>query len=245
MNRAMFRSVETALGFLTVFKVRNLPLGDMAEVGKSAWVFPLVGALIGLILTGTYYALSTVLPSFLTAILTVGLWIFLTGGLHLDGWTDCWDALATSVSPERRYEILKDPRLGTFGAVALMILLAVKTSALACENFPPSMIFLAPIVSRGVMVTVSYRGRTSIDGMAAAFISALSSRSVLVAGILGFTPALLWGMSGVAALGFAYLGSLWFKRLVESRLSTFNGDAIGAICEFSEAIILLVACIKW
>ncbi|MBI5248615.1 MAG: adenosylcobinamide-GDP ribazoletransferase, partial [Desulfomonile tiedjei] len=144
----MLRPLDIALGFLTVFKVRVEPAPELQEVGRSSWCFPLVGALIGALLVGLHLILSGHLPVFLVAVLTIGLWIFLTGGLHLDGWTDCWDALAASVNPDRRMQILKDSRMGTFGALGLILLLAVKTGSLAREDLSLPVLFAAPVIGR-------------------------------------------------------------------------------------------------
>jgi len=242
----MIKSFQTVLGFLSVFKVSARPTGDLAQVGAAAWAFPLVGAILGTILVIAYDVLGIFFPPFVTAIFVVALWIFLTGGLHLDGWADCWDAMAASVSPERRNDILKDSRLGTFGAVALVVLIGLKISTLAVENFSQTMLFLAPVIGRSMMVIVSYKVQCSNAGMAESFVSSLDKNSVITASVIGIGGSLLLaGFFGLAVITCAYIGSLCFKRLAESRLTLFNGDVIGSICEFSEVLVLLIGCAKW
>lgn len=237
----MIRAISTALGFLTVFKISLDPPPDMTEVGKRAWAFPIVGALLGSLLVLAQWILVAHFPSVIAAILTVGLWVFLTGGLHLDGWTDCWDALAAAVSPERRIEILKDSRLGTFGTLALILLVGLKVAAVCRPDFPLIMLFLAPVIGRGMMVAAArgsgYRG----EGMGAQFFRALESKTTQWALVFGLVPALLGGWSGLAAAGMAYLGAVWFRRLAEHRLGIVNGDVLGAVCELSETIVLVMA----
>jgi len=239
----MLRSITIAIQFLTIFKVRLDPAADLRETGRSAWAFPIVGAFIGLLLVIAYSALSSHLPSSLLAILVIGLWVVLTGGLHIDGWTDCWDALAAAVTPERRFEILKDSRLGTFGAVALILLLVVKIAAVAQAEFPLMMLFLAPIIARGLMVVTVYGSDPRGAGMAAQFLSGVDRRVVRWVGILGLGPALLAGWMGICALVVAYLGAVCFRRFAEARLGIVNGDVIGAICELAEGLVLLTACV--
>jgi adenosylcobinamide-GDP ribazoletransferase len=240
----MLKTLETALGFLTVFKTRSGPTADLAEVGRSAWVFPLVGAIIGALLVIADLILSAHFPPFVTAIVTVGLWIVLTGGLHLDGWTDCWDALAASVTPEQRFIIMKDSRLGTFGAVALILLLAAKVATVAAEDLPVSALFLAPVVGRGIMVLAAYGSRHRGEGMGALFLSGLDRGTARRAALLGLVPAVILGWTGILAAAGAYLGAVWFRRFADSRLQTINGDVLGGICEFSETLFLLIACIR-
>ncbi len=241
----MLRPFEIALQFLTTFKVRVDPAPSLLEVGQSAWAFPLVGAVIGAILTGAYVLLAGHLPPILCAVVVVALWAVITGGLHLDGWTDCWDALPASVTPERRLEILKDSRLGTFGALGLFLLLIVKVGALAQTDFRPFMLFLAPVASRAIMVLAVYRSPHRVEGMAALFLPGMNSRVVTWAAIIGLVLALIGGWHAIVAVGGAYVGALLFRRFAESRLSAINGDVIGAICELSEALVLLIACVSW
>lgn len=221
------------------------PRPDLVEVGRAAWVFPLVAAMMGAVLSISHYVLVSCFPAALAAVLVVAIWVILTGGLHLDGWTDCWDALAASVSTERRYEILKDSRLGTFGAAALAGLLAVKVTALAGSDSPGMILFVAPIIGRGVMVMAGSRGRHHGEGMASLFLSGLDSTVVSRTTVMVAVAAILAGWTGVVALGVAYGGAAWFRRFAESRLSMVNGDVLGGMCELSEALVLIVGSLRW
>jgi len=241
----MIRAISTAIGFLTVVKIRLDPPPDMTEVGGSAWAFPVVGAVLGIVLVIAQWILVAHVPPFVAAVLVVGLWVFLTGGLHLDGWTDCWDALAAAVSPERRIEILKDSRLGTFGGLALVLLIGIKTAALAAPDFPILILFLAPIIGRATMVMAGSGAQYRGQGMGAQFFAGMDRRIAQWAAFFGFAAALLGGLTGLVALGLAYLGAVWFRRLAEHRLGTVNGDVLGAMCERSETIVLVTACFRW
>jgi adenosylcobinamide-GDP ribazoletransferase len=241
----MLRPLEIAVGFLTVFKVRVEPYPTLQEVGGTAWAFPVVGALLGILLVVFRLLLSNHLPMFLNAILVVGLWIFLSGGLHLDGWTDCWDALPASVSPERRFEILKDSRLGTFGALGLILLLAVKAGSLASDDLSLAVLFAAPVIGRGFMVYAMYGSRHRGDGMAALFLAGVDVGSARWALILAAVTAILAGWAGLVSAAVAYAAAVWFRRFAESRLPAINGDVMGAVCEVSETVFLLAASFKW
>lgn len=221
------------------------PIPSMDEVGRSAWAFPLVGALLGLILLVARSVVGEHFPAPVSGLLVVIVWVVITGGLHLDGWTDCWDSLAASVSRERRREILKDSRLGTFGALGLMLLVALKVAAIAGPDFRVGALLVAPVVGRAMMVVASFGARHGGVGMAAAFLSGMDQRSVTWAWILALGIGLTAGMIGIAAVGCSYLGALAFRRFAESRLGNVNGDVIGAMCELSETIVLLVFCVKW
>lgn len=239
----MLRSFQIAFGFLTIFQVRLDPIPDMCEVGRAAWAFPMVGALLGVLIATLNSLLTAWFPVPVAAIMVVGTWIVLSGGLHLDGWCDCWDALAASVPPQRRLEILKDSRMGTFGALALILLLALKISAVA-SGLSATILILAPMLSRSLMVWTAARTSPRGEGMGAMFFQGLDRAATTKALAISVIPAVIAGWTGLAAAGVALLAATWFMRFAEARLETVNGDVLGAVCELSETVVLVVACTR-
>ncbi|MGC8907925.1 MAG: adenosylcobinamide-GDP ribazoletransferase [Desulfomonilaceae bacterium] len=239
----MVRAILEAMGFLTVLRVRELDQDSFARLGQSAWAFPLVGAVIGVILVAVYHLLHGVFPPLVRAAVIVTMWIFLTGGLHIDGWVDCWDSLAAPAPPQDRLVIMKDSRIGTFGAIALVSLFTLKMGALAYDAFPSRMLFLAPVAGRGIMLLAAFRSPHVGKGMAATLIESLSSRAVTGALAITAIVALSTGFLGALATLCAYAGAVWFKRFALKRLNVVTGDVIGATCELSECFIVVVAAI--
>jgi adenosylcobinamide-GDP ribazoletransferase len=94
------------------------------------------------------------------------------------------------------------------------------------------------------MVLSAYKVEHRGDGMGARFLSEIDERAVKWAAIIGLVPAILAGWTGIWAAAGGYFGAMCFRRFAESRLGTVNGDVIGAICELTEALVLLIACIK-
>lgn len=241
----MVRAFFDAMGFLTVFKVGELDEGSFARLGKSCWAFPVVGAVIGMILVSVHHVLHGVFPSLMQAAVIVTLWILLTGGLHIDGWVDCWDSLGAPVPPQDRLVIMKDPRIGTFGAIALVSLFTWKMAALASDMFPARMLFLAPVAARTVMLLVAFRAPHIGKGMPAELIASLSPRALMEALAISAIVVLCAGFLGVLAVVCAYVAATWFKRFAIKRLTVITGDVVGATCELSECVILLVASIGY
>ncbi|WP_058303214.1 adenosylcobinamide-GDP ribazoletransferase [Gorillibacterium timonense] len=97
---------------------------------QSVLFYPAVGGVIGLLLGLFAYAAGHLLPLGPAAVLTLILWVLLTGGLHLDGWMDAADGLMSHRSPERMLEIMKDSRVGAMGVMAAILLLLAKASFL-------------------------------------------------------------------------------------------------------------------
>src|SRR5919109_1456792 len=101
--------LRTALGLLTILPVCY----DAQRISARAlaW-YPLIGLLMGVVLVAARELTRFVLPDLVATVLVVALWVVITGGLHLDGFSDACDALFAAATHERRLEILHDVHLG-------------------------------------------------------------------------------------------------------------------------------------
>ena len=119
-------SLRMAFGFLTVLPIPQKKEFNNRDFGWSALFYPLVGAFIGAVTGYACRFLCGIFQRPLGAFLTLVVWIFLSGGLHWDGLADCFDGFCCSTSAERRLQIMKDSRLGTYGALGVFCALIVK-----------------------------------------------------------------------------------------------------------------------
>lgn len=115
-----------AVALLTIVPIRRA----LNFNARAFTFFPLVGALIGVVLTTAFLILRLVFPPLVTAAVIVTFWALLTGALHLDGVSDAFDGLLAATTRERRLEILKDVHVGAFGATGLVLVLLLKFAAL-------------------------------------------------------------------------------------------------------------------
>jgi adenosylcobinamide-GDP ribazoletransferase len=218
--------------------------------------YPLTGALIGSVLAGLAFLIGqTSLPEtapLLPAALILAAWAGITGGLHLDGWADCCDALFVPASRERRLEILHDPRLGSFGGIGLAVLLLVKLAAIQGVMASParlSILVIVPTVARWALVLAAQAFPLARpDGMAATFRRGLGAREVIIATatvLLVAAAAALTGSRGLAALVAAPLAMLVVASLAAGRLGGLTGDVYGAIVEAAETTSLVVLCLGY
>jgi adenosylcobinamide-GDP ribazoletransferase len=243
-----------AIGLLTVLPVRP-PWDERTVPGRAMAFYPLVGALIGGGLVGLAYILSiSRLPEvapLLPAALILAAWTAITGGLHLDGWADCCDALFVPVNRERRLEILHDPRLGSFGCIGLVLLLLVKLAALqGIVSSPVRLLALiaVPAAARAVLVIAARAFPLARpEGMAAHFRRGLGVREVAVAVVTAALVAALIGTQtgwrGLIPLIAAPLAMLVMARLATARLGGLTGDVYGAIVELAETAALVAVCL--
>jgi adenosylcobinamide-GDP ribazoletransferase len=232
------KNLALAFGFLTTLPIR-VPDSQPGDLGRAAGWFPLVGLVVGAILAFVQAGLSHVFSPLLTAALVVASWALLTGGLHLDGLADCGDGLLAAASPERRLEIMRDPRLGTFGGATLMMHLLLKTLAVAAL---PSIValLLAPAIARWLILIVATQPSARPGGLGAAFAQGLDRSQYVVAAIVPIGLIVLGGWLGVIAAVLAHLAAFGLIRLARTRLGGVTGDVFGLTVETTELITLLV-----
>lgn len=233
--------MRRALGFLT-------PIGGASTPTPAAlpW-FPVVGALVGLVVGEVWWAASRWWAPPVAAVLAVLADLVLTGMLHLDGLADAADGLLPPVSPERRLEIMRDPRSGSFGVAAVVVVLLLRAAVLASLTpTPTTPLVIAALwaMARTAMavtaVAVPYARQ---QGLAGAFIGgslipvlAVAVPLVVVLAALGTDPHVR-GLLAVAGGALAAAAVVTFAR---SRLGGFTGDVLGACGVVGETVGLVV-----
>jgi adenosylcobinamide-GDP ribazoletransferase len=245
------RALAHAFSLLTVIPIRSDWSGE-ASLGRAMAAFPLVGAALGAVSLGAAWLLCR--PALPSAALLVGAALLLavgeglTGFLHLDGWADCCDALLPPVEGSRRFEILKDPRLGSFGVAGIALLLLVKAAAIAALLAPGAGLrALLPFV--GVPAIARFTpvaGAAALPlaragGMAAAFRKGLGAPQVVAAGLTAAAAAALLGWRGAVVAGTSLAAAALVGVLAWRRLGGATGDVYGAMVEIAEAAGLAAA----
>lgn len=234
------RTLRIAFGLMTTLPVRLPEDWSAGDSGRAAVWYPLVGLTIGALTWLVWKGSTFLFPPLVTGIVTLLVWVILTGGLHLDGLADCCDGLFASVSPARRLEILKDPHVGAFGMIGLILILFLKAAALASLTHVSSFgILLAASLARWCILPAGLLPRARSSGMASDFAAGFQHSFIVWSAIIPLTLATLLGLRGilasVAGLGAAVL-VLWLAR---SRIGGVTGDVFGMLVEIVEAVILL------
>jgi adenosylcobinamide-GDP ribazoletransferase len=232
---SFWRDLRAAFAFLTI-----LPVGWPSDVkpGRSFAYYPLVGLAIGAVTSAV--ASAGVFAPDLTAFLALLTWIVLTGGLHLDGWADSCDGLLATAEPERRLEIMKDPRTGSWAVIGLIVLLLGKWVAL--REMSPVLLILPPVMGRWAMVlaVASFRyGRAA--GLGSYFRAGFGRLQLVFASLCAVAIALAFGWPAllviiVPPVTVTAAGS-WATHRLGGGLT---GDVYGALCELTELMCLFV-----
>lgn len=250
--RSAARSLRASVALLTRVPVGGFPYSD-AELAWSSAHLPLVGALLGALLS-LVFQLTSRGGSFLAASLVVATSLLLTGALHEDGLADTADALGGGATRTRVFEILKDSRIGAFGAAALTSSLLVRVSALqALPDCAPLALVLAQSLSRVVPVFLlaslpyvsaaerSKSGPHTRVGAAQVSVAALWCIAILA---VLFSRGLTFG-EGAAAVLITALCGVFLGARFSARAGGVTGDFLGASQQVTEcACLVLLALLR-
>lgn len=243
-----------ALQFLTRAPVR-LAHFEAGWVNESARHFPLVGAVVGALGAAVLWAAAAIWSVPVAVALSIAATVLFTGAFHEDGVADTCDGLGGAVSREKALAIMKDSRLGTYGALGLMLTLGLKASALwslAAESvaLAAGASIVAHVASRSCAVTVMaalpYAGDVELSKAPAAARASQPAALVALAWAALFAlvawlamPAALSPSRIALALAAAGAATLVCAMRLRGRLGGSTGDGLGAVQQCSEVAAYL------
>jgi adenosylcobinamide-GDP ribazoletransferase len=236
------RALALAGAFLTRLPIPLAPQATPRRLAAALRYLPLVGILIGA--TGALALLlaAQALPAVPAVLLSIAATVALTGALHEDGLADTLDGLGAA-DPDRALAIMRDSRLGTYGALGLGLTLAAKASALAA--MPVALAAAALVAGHAasrlsavaVVATSRYARDAGTGGFTAAGVSRRALALATVVGAVALAAAVPFTGPGAALAGIVGLvaGHLLARALFERRLGGYTGDCLGATQQLSEA----------
>jgi len=244
MMRRQLKLFLCAVQFLTRLPVPSFADFESAWITRSARYFPLVGILVGAASAGVLLAAGQLWSGAVPALLAVAAGVLITGGFHEDGLADTADGLGGGQTPERRLEIMKDSRVGTYGVLTLVLVLALKVAALAA--LPLATAALALVAAHGAgrvaAVVVMVAGRHVSDPQSAKYKPTpdeVRPAELAIAALLGLWPLALLGGAGLmgaaVGAGLAALLALTARRLIGGH----TGDVLGGVEQACELGVLL------
>jgi adenosylcobinamide-GDP ribazoletransferase len=246
MPASSVRATVGALTFLT-----RVPLGravalDAGDVARGVVLFPVVGAGVGALAGVVAVLLHPWLPAFLAAAIALAVAVLVTGAMHVDALADTLDA-AGAATRERALEIMRDPRIGTFGAAAIALDLLIKAGAIATlldRGGALAALVAAGAVSRAASAPLAAllaypRAGGGPGSVLTGRVSRLGATvSVLLAVCIAVSVA---GVSGAAAAATAAFVTTCLGFVYLRWLGGATGDCLGAATELSETAALVVA----
>ncbi|MGF1756316.1 adenosylcobinamide-GDP ribazoletransferase [Vibrio makurazakiensis] len=224
----------------------STPYSD-ERMNRAGRYFSLVGLVIGALCTGVYWLLSQVFSAEITIFLTMAFSLMLTGAFHEDGLTDMADGIGGGMTTERRLTIMKDSRIGTYGAATLTMALFGKWLLLTELSGITSMYYVLLVgygLSRAVAASLIYDMPYVSDldtSKSKPLANKQTTGELIFLMVVGLTPALMMGLNVLITLTLlALVFRITFKHWLLKRLGGFTGDCLGAAQQLMELAIYLV-----
>lgn len=230
------------LSFFSTIPVKNYEFIE-SELGKGIRLLPLVGLLFGMLVGFSKILLSGFIENEVIAFFLLLIYVFLTGGLHLDGVADTCDGIFSHRSKERILEIMKDSRIGSFGVLSLILLLLGDWLFLSKSSY--FVIFLFPIIGRLIaLFTCRISTYARENGFGSEFIKeAKTTKSLIVlisiTFIISVSAILLHQNQVILSLIATFLLLYWIIKRIIRKLEGITGDIIGFSIELSQLVFLI------
>jgi adenosylcobinamide-GDP ribazoletransferase len=240
-----------ALGFFTRIPVPNFADFQESDLNYSAKYFPLIGIIVGLVGAGIFALSAQFLPQNVAVLISMASTVYLTGAFHEDGLADSADGLGGGWQREQILTIMQDSRLGTYGAVALFLMLFTKfqlLNSLHSYLVPFALIAghaLSRLVAVYIMTSLSY---TKPAGKAKPLATKISALDLVVANVFGLLPflaiiALLVINNHALEISVKFvlmalipvlLSWIWWRHKIHKWLGGYTGDTLGAMQQIAE-----------
>lgn len=240
------------LQFMTRIPI-NIDVGIDEDFHKSITYFPLVGFVLGILLFLIGIVSMKIFDPFITAIIITLSSVVLTGGLHIDGLGDTFDAIYSYRDKEKMLEIMKDSRLGTNSLLAIMFVMLLKIGfiySIINQGFMWMIIFM-PIIGRLGMIRLTYKTVSPrAKGMGNLFIGKSTTSMFITAitytiAIIALISKLMFNSSTILLLKIlisiviVIIFNQMFKQHIYKKIDGVTGDILGCSVELGEVIYLL------
>jgi adenosylcobinamide-GDP ribazoletransferase len=239
------RAVWAAAMFFTRLPLPSLPVLLPEDERRATGWWPLIGIGVGALVVGAWWLAAHVLPGGVAVGLGLATGMLFTGAMHEDGFADICDGFGGGRTHERVLEIMRDSRVGAYGAVGIVMLLGLKWQAMAA--LPPALLPAAVIVahalSRGAALAMTAAlPYARSDGRPAQRMTGVSGTRLAASAVVALAPLLLLPLTARAACLAVTVATwagcaLWFRR----RLDGYTGDCLGAMQQIAEVAILIAA----
>lgn len=236
-----------ALQFFTRIPIPRWVGFEPEWLNHASRYYPLVGLVVGAIGAASYALAACYLPAIVAAVIATAATIYVTGAFHEDGFADACDGLGGGLTRERTLEIMTDSRVGAYGAIGVVCMLALKITTLSC--LPPLAAIgalllahpLSRLASSGLIWKMEY---ARSQGKAKPLAIRMSNAEFAIATAGALVPAVILVACGlvtlaalVVAIAAAALAALWMARLLARRLGGYTGDCLGATQQLAEVAI--------
>lgn len=241
-----YRSIQPIMSFLTIIPGSKSLSNDLNSVANSMHYFPLVGALIGVIVGGFAYLISLYLQPLIVGFLITAMLALITGLHHTDALADFTDGLMKRGEKITKRNAMRDPAVGSAGVTAIVLYVAGMIIALSSFHHGVklfSSILAAEVIAKFVMVMQAHRGNSAWEGISSPFTSAMKSKKkIIIATITSIVVIWFSGTSyfGLVALTISLVAGAFIQYLSNRVFGGISGDVMGASNEITRLCSLMV-----
>jgi adenosylcobinamide-GDP ribazoletransferase len=249
----MLKEIKSLFSFLTIIPL-SMDEDMLTDAAKSMFLFPLIGAFIGLLAGLFGWVTSQFLPSLVVGALVLGLLLLITGLHHTDGLLDFGDGVMAHGSAERKIEVMHDQLTGAGGLSLGIMAFLITTLSIAELNtgIIIQSIMVAEVSAKLSMVVGAWAGKAVHEGMSSPFLEAMHGKkgtARLIAALaisFGIAVPLLW-LTGAVVVLAAIVASLIMVWISHRHFNGVTGDVLGATNELTRmvSLITLLAVIVW
>ncbi len=233
------------IGFMTRIPIPMQLEVKEGDMEKGFITFPIVGIIIGLFDLAVFKLVSFVLPETIAILFAILANLCITGAFHLDGLADTVDGIYSARTRERMLEIMKDSRIGTNGAIALVFDLLFKFIGLFYCDVKWIPILLMPVAGKMVQGVIVYKAIYPRKKGIGIYVGTVPAFAAIGAAIIGLIPfVIFYKVYGVIYWGILLVFSYLFRLYITGKIGGVTGDVMGAGSELSEVLYLFLLLAK-
>lgn len=240
---AAIAAVQTLTRIPVPSRLAPTRVPDSRTLALSTLFYPLVGAVLGLLGWAAYAACGKLLTPGWSAAAALALWALATGALHEDGLADCADAFGSQRSREEIFRVLKDSRIGAYGALALMLAVLIRWQALAGlrAELVGAALVASQVLPRVALAATAWLAGPAGEGSGGALAAGIQTRHWLASSaVAGLVLVRFWSWdlaaAAVASCAVVLVAAIYFRRSIGG----VTGDCLGATAVLCEIAVLAV-----
>ncbi|MFZ6676036.1 adenosylcobinamide-GDP ribazoletransferase [Undibacterium sp. Xuan67W] len=241
-----------ALQFFTRIPIPSWVGFEAAWLHQASRYFPVVGWVVALVVALVFGLTHLVLPQAVAVILSTAAGIYLTGAFHEDGFADVCDGFGGGMTQERVLDIMKDSRVGAYGAIGISLMLLGKLTVLASmpvQYVIPALLIAHPLSRLASCSLIYALDYARLEGKAKPLAQHMSGTEFLIAGLTVLVPVAGLMYCGLVPLNnlilaavLLVLASWWLARMFVRRIGGYTGDCLGAVQQLSELAFYVGLC---
>ena len=237
----MFKGISSVVSFLTIIPSKN---SDLETIAKNMYLFPIAGAVIGLIIGTVGYGLSLFIQPLITGLILTGAIAIITGIHHTDALCDFADGIMAKGTKEKKLKAMRDPAVGSAGVLTVVLYAAGMIMAISMmKGFVLfEAILLSELMAKLSMVIQANRGFSAWQGLSSPFTQYMKDpRKIIMAAGLAIIPTLiLGGVTGVFVVISCIVLSFLLLAVANRSFGGISGDVFGATNELVRLVSLLI-----